>query len=167
MSITYDPTRLLQKIAPERRVKKLVSRRLDLKRAALSFIDSVDFIDKKRVAAVALKTVKDYKKRRQKIAAEEDRAAGRDLEKSLAANPRQLVQRVKNEVVLQISEMIREKYRGRTYTWLPSSANEPDPEHQLNYGKRFIIGEGEMPGERPGCQCGMDIDGDETQLKLD
>ena len=43
---------------------------------------------------------------------------------------------------------------------MPSDAKNPDPEHQLLYGKIFRVGEGDkdgnMPGERYGCRCGIE-----------
>lgn len=169
MSIVYDPKKLLRKIAPERKIERLVSSRLTLKKAALSFVDSIDFIDKSRVAEVALKTIKAYQLREAAavVKAGLDRSAGREEREAIVDDPKQLVQRVENEVVLQVSQGIKKQYAGKTYTWLPSDAEEPDPEHQLNYGKVFTIGDGEMPGERYGCRCGMEIHTDETQLKLD
>lgn len=163
MAIVYDPKKMLRDVAPESKIKKLVNRRLDVKRASLSFISDVPFIDKSKVTEVALKTVKSY---RERVAAE----AGDDakaLEKELAQSPMQLIQRVQNEVVWQVSREIRSSYEGEKYEWLPSDAEEPDPEHQLNYGKVFVVGEGEMPGERYGCKCGMRILVTETELKLD
>lgn len=168
MAIYYDPKDMLRKIAPESKVKRMISRRLDLKRAALSFIDAITFLDKKKVTEVALKTAKSYKDRMSK-AAEGSRESGRDLEKDLSKNPRQLIQRVQNEVVLQISSEIRSKYGDEFAEWLPSDAEEPDPEHQLNYGKVFKISEGirgEIPGERIGCRCGMRILVKQSQLSL-
>ncbi len=155
--ITYDPRRLLSKIAPARKIRKLLSQRFSLKRSALSFIDDIDFISKRNVSTVALKTIKGYKERIKK---------DRDQKQDILDDPKQLIQRVQNEVVLQISEEIRDKYEGEQYEWLPSDADEPDPEHQLNYGKIFTIGDGEMPGERYGCKCGMRILVKETQLNL-
>lgn len=157
MSIIYDPTKLLKKIAPDKKIKKLLKGDVSLKKSALSFVDAVDFIDKKSVADVALKTVKGYQKR---IEGDEE------LQASILKDPKQLIQRVQNEVVYQISGLIKENYSGEQYEWLPSSADEPDPEHQLNYGKIFTVGEGEMPGERYGCQCGMHILVKQTQLEL-
>ncbi len=155
--IKYDPSELLKKIAPRKRIKSLVSNTLSLKRAALSFIDRIDFISKGSVTRVALKTIKGYKKR---IALDES------VKKEILADPKQLIQRVQNEVVLQITHEIKDKYSGEFYIWLPSDATEPDPEHQLRYGKEFQIGDGEMPGERWGCRCGMQILVKETQLSL-
>ncbi len=62
MSIVYDPSKLLKKIAPKSKVEKLLTSKVSLKKTALNFVDSVDFIDKKRVSEVALKTIQGYKK---------------------------------------------------------------------------------------------------------
>lgn len=166
--IKYDPAALLKKIAPERKIKKLLSKKLSLKRAALSFLDEVDFISKKSVKDVALKVIKNYKERRARAVVESgfERGAGAEFAAEIVDDPKLLINRIQNEIVFQISNEIGDKYQGERYTWLPSSADEPDPEHQLNYGQEFIIGEGEMPGERYGCQCGMEIHVSENQLNL-
>lgn len=139
---------MLKKIAPDRKIKKLVGSRATLKKTALSFVNDVEYLDKKSIADVALKTIKAYKKR-----IKDDPS----IKSELVTDPAQLIQRVQNEVVLQISQGIKENYDGEFYVWLPSDADEPDPEHQLNYGKTFQIGDGEMPGDRYGCRCGMEI----------
>lgn len=169
MSIVYDPKKLLRKIAPTRKIERLVSSKLTLKKAALSFVDSIDFIDKAKVQEVALKTIKGYQLREAAAVVKSglDRSAGKEEREEIVKDPKQLIQRVENEVLLQVAEGIKNKYAGKTYTWLPSDAEEPDPEHQSNYGKVFTIGDGEMPGDRIGCRCGMEIHTDETQLKLD
>lgn len=169
MAIDYDPKELLKKIAPESKIKKLVSKRLTLKKAALSFVDSVDFIDKKSVSKIALKTIDSYQKRiaNEQIEAGLESGAGKALEKAILADPKQLIQRVQNEVIFQVSNSIKENYDGEEYEWLPSDAEEPDPEHQLNYGKIFTIGDGEIPGERIGCRCGMRILVKQTKLNLE
>ncbi len=156
--IKYDPNELVRKIAPERKIKKLMRRSLSLKRAALSFVSDIDFLDEKAIARVALKVLKGYKER-----VKEDP----DEKSDILSDPAQLIQRVQNEVILQVSGEIKEQYAGEFYVWLPSDAEEPDPEHQLNYGKEFQIGDGEMPGERIGCRCGMQILVDESRLSLE
>lgn len=159
--IKYDPTEMLKKIAPEKKIKKLMSGSVTLKRAALSFLDDVDFISKKNIANVALKTLKSYRKRIK---------ADSELESELEKKPAQLIQRVQNAIVYEISGEIKNKYRGEMYRWLPSDADEADPEHQLLYGKVFNMGEGDsegnIPGERYGCRCGMEILTDEEKLNL-
>lgn len=157
MSIKYEPSKILRKIAPEKKIEKAVSSRLSLKKAALRFSAEFDFLDTKAIERVALKTIKGYKQR-----VKEDP----DLKAGLVDDPAQLVQRVQNEVVLQIGNEIKDQYAGEFYTWLPSDAEEPDPEHQLNYGKKFQIGDGEQPGDRIGCRCGMEILVDGSQLEL-
>lgn len=155
--IVYDPSKALSKIAPEKRIKKLLSKNLSLKRTALSFVEDFDFLSKKSIATVALKAIKSYKKR-----AKEDE----DLKSEFIKDPALLIQRVQNAVVFEITQEIRGKYYGERYRWLPSDADEPDPEHQLNYGKVFQIDEGEMPGDRPGCRCGMEILVEDSTLDL-
>jgi hypothetical protein len=157
LAIVYDPKKMLKKIAPESKIKRLLKGNVSLKKTALSFVDAVDFLDKGEVSRVALETIKGYKARIKAETADKT---------ELLADPKQLIQRVQNQVVLQISNEIRDTYRGEQYEWLPSDAEEPDPEHQLKYGNVYTVGVGEMPGERFGCKCGMRILVKESQLKL-
>lgn len=171
MSIVFQPSKFLTKIAPEKKIKRLLSSKLSLKKTALSFVDDIDFLNKKRVTEVALKAVKSYQERRANASAEAgSKSAGKELQAEILDDPKLLIQRVQNEVVQQMQKGIQEKYRGARARWLPSSADEPDPEHQLNYGKEYEIGEGingEEPGDRFGCQCGVEILTTETELKLE
>jgi hypothetical protein len=92
-----------------------------------------------------------------------------ELKDEIMADPKQLIQRVQNEVVFQIHEGIKTKYRGQKGRWLPSDAEDPRPEHQKNYGKVYTIGEGidgVEPGDEYGCKCGVEIITDETELDL-
>lgn len=155
--IKYEPSKLLKKIAPQKKIERLLKSNLSLKKAALSFVSDFDFLDEKSISRVALKTIKGYKAR-----VKEDP----DIKEDILSDPAQLVQRVQNEVVLQIADEIKDKYAGEFYVWLPSDADEPDPEHQLNYGKTFQVGDGEMPGDRFGCRCGMEILVDDNALNL-
>lgn len=160
--ILYDPSEMLKKISPASKIKKLLSKRLSVKRAALSFVDNIDFIDKAKVATVALKAVRNYKERLSDLEGKEKTLERKDITK----NPKLLIQRVQNAVVTQIKDEIKEKYAGEKYEWLPSDADEPDPEHQLKYGQIFTIGQGEMPGDRFGCRCAMRILTKDDELKL-
>lgn len=157
MAIVYDPKKMLSKIAPDKKIKKLLTSGADLKKTALSFVDDIDFLNKKSITKTALKVVKNYKSR-----IKDETLEAKDIKK----DPKLLINRVQNEVVTQISSEIKDKYNGEYYVWLPSDAEEPDPEHQLNYGKTFKIGDGEMPGERYGCRCGMEILTKDTKLEL-
>lgn len=147
MAIRYLPDELLRKAAPASKIERAVKPNLSLKKAALTNANAFDFLDTAAIERVALKTMKGYRAR---VKDGEDRS-------DLAADPAQLIQRVQNEVVFQVANEIKETYAGEFYVWLPSDADEPDPEHQLNYGKEFQIGVGEMPGDRYGCRCGMEI----------
>lgn len=155
--IKYQPDKLLAKIAPEHKIKKLLKANITLKKTALSFVNDIDFIDKKDIELTALKVIKNYKSR-----IKDDP----DLEQAIKKDPAQLIQRVQNEVIFQIATGIKDKYDGHTYTWLPSDADEPRPEHQLNYGKDFTIGDGDMPGDDYGCRCGMEIHAPGSSLEL-
>lgn len=186
MSIVFDPKSFVKKVLPDAKIKRLVKGNLSLKRAALSFtngakeVDDISFkIDKKSLENVALKTLKSYRDRVDDAAetetggvlADARAAATADaLGAELASDPRQLIQRMQNEVIFQIHDGIKKKYGGQRGVWLPSDANEPRPEHQLNYGKEYIIGEGidgVEPGDEPGCQCGVEILTDDDTLELD
>ncbi len=147
----FDPNKLLRDIAPKTKVEQLLKQDFSLKKTVLGFVDSVEFLDKKEVSRVALKTLKSYKKR---LKDAEHGTVG-EIRDEIQSDPRLLIARVQNEVITQISEEIRTDLDGEQYEWLPSDANEPDPEHQLNYGKIFTVGDGEQPGDRYGCRCGM------------
>lgn len=155
--IKFEPDKLLAKIAPAKKIKKLLKGNLTLKKAALSFIDDIEFIDKKNVLDTALKVIKGYKKR-----VKDDP----DVEDEIKSDPKLLIQRVQNEVILQIGQGIKDKYAGESYIWLPSDADDPRPEHQLNYGMEFQIGDGEQPGDEWGCRCGMQILVEGSSLEL-
>jgi uncharacterized protein YneF (UPF0154 family) len=166
MSFVYDPTKIANKYASKKKVKKLLKKNLSLNRTALNFVDQVDVLSKKDITDVALKTIKSYKKR-----IKEDPS----ITKELIADPRQLVQRIQNEVILQVHSEIKDKYAGKRARWLPSDADEPRPLHAKAYGKYYIIGEGlpvgedgsnVEPGDEYGCRCGVEVITDETSLEL-
>lgn len=158
MSIKVEPSKMIKKYASSTKVKRLISSKgVRLDKTALSFIEDIPFIEKDKIEDVALKVIKDYKDRVKKEAVKKT---------ALKKDPKLLIQRVQNEVILNLSDTIREKYRGEKYRWLPSDAEEPDPEHQLLYGEIRTIGVGEMPGQRYGCQCGMEILVDESNIDL-
>lgn len=155
--IRYRPDKLLKRIAPEKKIKRMMKGNLTLNRTALAFVDDIEFISKKDVVTTALRVIKGYK----------DRAETAEDRNEIKRDPALLIQRVQNEIVTQMTEKIRDKYQGDFYRWLPSDSEEPDPEHQLKYGQVFKIGEGEMPGDRFGCRCGMEILVAQTELDLE
>lgn len=169
MSIKYDPKRMIGKLVPKAQIRRMLRGNVTLKKTALTYIDRADFIDRKDVNDVALKVINRYKERIAEASDGLSKAEVREIRSEIVDDPRLLIQRVQNEVSYQIKEKIKEKYKGKRAIWLPSDANEPDPEHQLNYGKEYEIGvgiNGEEPGDREGCLCGMEILTEETELDL-
>jgi hypothetical protein len=164
MTIVYKPDKLLRKIAPAKKIERLVSGNLTLNKAVLSMFNDIPFISKGTIKDAALSTIKQYKKKYADLKKEGEAAA---IAKEETLNDKVLlVDRVQSAVIFEVSSEIKDQYLGEYYTWLPSSATEPDPEHQLKYGKRYQIGKGEQPGERWGCKCGMEILVPEKTLDL-
>lgn len=162
--ILYDPAALLRKIAPAKKIKRLIKEDLSVNKAVLSMFSEIDFINKRDVLDVALNTSKGYKARYRE---EKKQGATNSQAKEQTLNDKVLlVNRVQNAVVYQVAQEIKAEYDGEYYKWLPSDADTPDPEHQLNYGKTFQIGDGEFPGERYGCRCSVEILVKETKLSL-
>lgn len=170
MAITFQPTDVLRKIAPDKLVEKLITQRLTVNRAALVTLSKVGFLSKSTLEKLVLKVLKTYKENYQ-----EGIDAGDSKSQALgdAVNEKALLlQRVQNAAVFEVAQEIKAQYEGTKYRWLPSTADVPSPEHQLNYGKVFILGvgddNGEDPGDRYGCQCGMEIitEDDESGLEL-
>lgn len=158
------PNEFLKRMASKKAIARLVSKDLTVNRAALSMLSESTFLTRGTLEDIALRIIKKYK-RAYKAEIEEGASKSQALDDAM--NDRKLVvQRVQNSIVHEVSEEVRDQYRGEYYEWLPSDADNPDPLHQLNYGKRFQIGRGEMPGERYGCRCGMHILVDETRLEL-
>ena len=172
MAIIFDPNSILKKVAPTSKIKRMVSGRLSLKRSILAHVGTSELpIDARSVAKVARNTLTGYKERVANTVIENDfeKAAGLAERKAIVANPKQLIQRVQNEVIFQIHQGIKEKYGGQLARWLPSDAADPRPEHQANYGKTYVIGEGidgVEPGDEYGCKCGVEILTDDTTLDL-
>ncbi len=165
MAIVFLPTEFLEKAAPKKLVKKLVNQNLTLNRAALTILSKADILSKKQLTETALKVIKGYRERYG-----DERAAGLSAASARAEavnGAKLMVSRVENAVVHEVAEKIKQAYVGERYEWLPSDAEEPDPLHQLKYGKRYTMGVGEMPGDRYGCRCGMRIlvPGEELELE--
>lgn len=165
MAIKYQPKNVLRKMASKKSVKNLVKKDLDVRKAALNAIDETGILSKKELEKVALRVLKDYRKRVERM--QEAGYTKAEAIAELASDPKLLIQRVQNATVHKITQELQKKYRGEYYIWLPSTAAVPDPDHMKKYGKRYQIGRGEMPGDRFGCQCGMEILVPEKRLKLD
>lgn len=166
MAIKYLPKKILQRrfIMKKKDMEKLVTKSLTLNRAAVQTLQGTGVLTKKTLEKTALKVIKGYKKRLKREIKE-----GASKKEALADtlnDKKKMVQAIENDAIYAISLEIKDQYRGEFYEWLPSDSDEPDPEHQLKYGQVFQIGKGEMPGERYGCKCGMNILVDETRLNL-
>lgn len=149
---------------PETLIKRLVTEDLALNKTVLAKLAAMGIVSKKSLSRVALNTIGQYKKRfSQELA---DGATRKQALRETLADKQNLVNRVENTIVFEVGKEIKDQYEGEFYVWLPSDAQEPDPEHALNYGKKFQIGDGEMPGERWGCRCGMQILVDDSELEL-
>jgi hypothetical protein len=162
VSIKFYPSKFIAKVAPAKKIEKVVRANLTMKQTAFKFLEAFDdILDVQAVTRVALKTLKGYRAR---VKADPELEAG-----DLVDDPAQLVQRVQNEITFQIHDEIKDRYAGEFGVWLPSSAEEPRPEHQLNYGKTYQIGvgiDGVEPGDEYGCQCGVEILVDGSSLDL-
>lgn len=164
--ITYFPDKLLDKIAPEKKIEKLINPKLGFKKSVFKTMLNSDVFDKADIQKTVLKTLRTYQRRLAQESLDKGKDAEKALQASIANDPKLLIQRVRNAIAWQVKEEIKTQYAGEFYEWLPSSAGEPDPEHQLKYGEIFEVGVGEMPQDRYGCQCGMRILTEDDKLKL-
>ena len=159
MGKRFIPGRWLEKIFPKGIEKSgLLSDNLEIKKRYLQALVRATSLSGREITAEVYKTVDFYEQKEAAL-----KAAGVKAFKQETLNGQELLKaRLKNFLVY--SE-IQRQHKGRMYRWLPSNANEPDPEHQLLYGKIFREGEGDkdgnMPGERWGCQCGIEWLADE------
>lgn len=165
MTIEFNPSKILKKAKPKGGFSKLVTRDLKVNRAILTAIERSGIISKEKITDVALSAIKTYKKSEKKL-----RNEGLSKLKALkqSYNDGALVEsRIENSIVYEMAQKIKEAYKGVWFEWIPSDSMNPDPEHQLKYGKKFRIGKDEIPGERYGCRCGMRIlTPDEEVLEL-
>jgi uncharacterized protein YyaL (SSP411 family) len=164
MPINVTPSSLARKLTPKKTVEKLVKKDLTVNRAAVTMLAKSGLLAKKKLEEVAIKVIKSYK---ETFKQEKKDGASVSVALDEALNDKKLmVQRVQDTATREITKEVKKVYRGERYEWLPSLSDEPDPLHQLNYGKRFWLGKGEAPGDRWGCKCGMRILVDENELFL-
>lgn len=164
MGKRFIPGRWLEKIFPKGIEKSgLLSDNLEIKKRYLQALVRATSLSGREITAEVYKTVDFYEQKEATL-----KAAGVKAFKQEALNGQELLKaRLKNFLVYSEIQRQRKEHKGRMYRWLPSNANEPDPEHQLLYGHIFREGEGDkdgyMPGERWGCQCGIEwLDDDEA-----
>lgn len=157
MAFSFFPDEYQESLFSDAEIARLVSGNLSVNRAVLAAVAKKGNLSKGDVQEMVLKVLKTYRERYEAGATKVEALNGKKL----------LIQRVKSAVRFEAANKIKEQYRGVRYTWLPSSAEEPSPHHQLNYGKTFTLGEGdangEDPGDRYGCQCGMRVHSDDEE----
>lgn len=163
MGERFDPSAWLKRVLPKGFEKHgLLADDLTIKKRYLKALVQATSATGKEITAQAYEAVEFYTKKEEAL-----KAAGERAFKAEALNGQALLtQRLKNFLVYSEVQEQKKRHKGRMYRWLPSSAAEPDPEHQLLYGKIFREGTGDkdgyMPGERWGCQCGIEwLDGDD------
>lgn len=158
---TFYPDKFKKQALPKGFFSKdlLTKKNLTLKQNAMQALLISTGLDKKDLGATVAGVVDIYQNK-------VDDLLDNGLPKAKAAliakgNESLLRQRIENLVVFGEVQRLKKDNKGKFYKWLPSGAQEPDPEHQLLYGKIFKVGEGDsngnMPAERYGCQCGMEI----------
>lgn len=160
MTLKYEPKKILRKLKLKAKAEKLVTQNLTVNRAAVKSLTNAGVLPKKQLETVAIKVINAYKK---KVKKELKEGSTKKAAKEDALNDKkQMVARIQSAVLNEQTNTIKKAYRGEYYVWLPSSAANPDELHKKKYGKRFQLGKGEAPGDRYGCQCGMEILVDET-----
>ncbi len=156
----FMPDEFLDEVLPPKVWKKnFVSGNLDnlgVQKRIVKTLVAGSAISQKDLSATIDNVLVGYKRRGKMLS-----AAGVKAYKTAVINDEVLLkQRVRDVVVSAQVKAETKKHRGGYYRWLPSSAENPDPEHQVLYGHVFRVGtgdkDGNMPGERWGCQCGIE-----------
>lgn len=129
---------------------------LKIKPKIIKTIVSQGIIKKRDFLKTVSHVVKTYK-----IRAREMERSGVRAYKAEAINDEVLLkQRVEDTLLYSQMQTEKEDHDGQYYRWLPSDAENPDPQHALLYGKIFKVGEGDiddnMPMERFGCRCAIE-----------
>lgn len=155
MEIFY-PDRFLKSILPRSFYKaELTSRGFSLKREAKRYLQKAVVIGGAELEETIENTLDQYAEKALDLRA--DRVKG--FFKHAVNEDALLRNRIEGTLIFAQVENLKKEHKGEMYEWLPSDAEEPDPEHQLLYGKVFKVGEGDsngnMPGERFGCRCGI------------
>ena len=155
MTIVYKPKKILEKMAPEQAIEKLVTQKLTINRAAVASLERAGILPRKEIERIAIKVIREYK--RDYKQEKKSGATNADAYEEAVKDKRLMIARVQQATLYEIGQTIQQNYRGEFYEWLPSTAKNPDKEHMKKYGKKYQLGKGEAPGDRRGCQCGMRI----------
>ena len=166
MGTRFDPADWLARVLPKNFEKSgLLSDNLSIKQRYLKALVRATSLSGKEITQEVYKMVDFYEKKEAEL-----KAAGVRAYKQEALNGQALLkQRIKNMLVFTEVQKQRQENKGKMYRWLPSSSDTPDPEHALLYGQLFREGKGDrhgnMPGERYGCQCGIEWLEDDAAFK--
>lgn len=130
--------------------RKLLTNKLNVKRVYLRALLTATTLSKREIKNTIYKVIDFYREKIENLKDE-----GVKAYKSEALNDEKLLkQRVENLIIWNEAQELKRDHAGELYVWLPSSSKEPDPQHQLKYGKVYQVGVGEFPNERYGCKCG-------------
>lgn len=138
MTNLWLPAEYLKRVLPDGFFKKrLLGKNFSIKRTLLRALVTAAALDEQELKDSYKRTIDFYRK------------------KVKAANGEKLLKtRVENLVVYSQSQKLKDEHSGEYYIWLPSSSEEPRPEHQLLYGEIRKVGVGEFPNDDYGCKCG-------------
>lgn len=160
MGEKFYPDRFLKQLMPKSfYTQGLVSKNFILQKGAISAINRARLATGRPIDKTVYDVLLQYKAKYKDLIAAEDFGKTQAFEAALNGE-NLLRQRVEQAVIFDKIQDLKAEHKGEFYRWLPSSAENPDPQHQLLYGKIFRVGEGDkdgnMPGERWGCQCGIE-----------
>lgn len=151
MADMWLPSRYLKKALPKGFfTRKLLTNKLNVKRVYLRALLTATTLTKREIKTTLYKVIDFY---REKIETLKDEGV-KAYKKEALNDEKLLKQRIENLVTWNEAQEQKRDHMGEYYVWLPSSSKEPDPLHQLKYGKVFRVGKGEFPAERLGCKCG-------------
>jgi hypothetical protein len=167
MGVKFYPDEYLKKVMPKKLLRNgLLYDDLTIKKTYLKALSRAAAISEKQLNESVYGVIKQYRAKEKllKAGGVEDYAAEAVNDEVL------LTRRVENLLVWSEVQEQKEEHAGEQYRWLPSSAKEADPYHQTLYGKIFEAGtgdkDGNMPGERYGCQCGIEWLGNPAKEKI-
>ena len=155
----FKPLEFLKLIFPKNFwKKKLLTNNIDVKKTAVQAMQKASGLSKRELNPTLNKVVDIYTEKFNNLKQSQDT---QEALKDTIRDNALIKQRVENLIVYNEVQEIKTEYKDKYYKWLPSTAKEQDPEHALLYGKTFKVGTGDkngnMPGERYGCKCGIKI----------
>lgn len=145
------PDAYLKKVLPEGFFKRRVlNKNLSINKLIFRALVTAATLDERELKDSYTRAIKFYRQKIKRLEAEDVK----NPEKKALNNEKLIKERIKNVVLYDEAQRLKEEHKGEYYIWLPSSSKEPRPEHQLKYGKVFRCGVGEFPNDDYGCKCG-------------